>query len=169
MPNKEQVKLIQTAAGAVGLRASGHYYLLLAQYKRASGQPVTSCKQLTNSQIDDFLAICESLGWVYPGKTETYCRDKVARYRTRASIAQIEAIKKLAGDLGWNELQLKGMIKRMTDGKCNHIAFLRIWEAYNLIEALKNMLGRISGITYKNLQDVQEHMEVATDGANKKE
>ena len=100
-PNPRQIRLLQTAAGAVGLRQSGQYYLLLAQYLAPDGKPVTSCKQLTNAQIDNFLAICESLGFRHPGKPENFYRNKDARRYEEASFAQQAAIRHLAAELGW--------------------------------------------------------------------
>ena len=164
MPNKQQIKLLQTAAGAVGLRQSGQYYLMLGQYRQPNGQPVTSCKQMNNSQIDNFLAICESLGFRHPGKPENFYRDKDARRYDEASIAQQEAIKKLGGDLGWQEHQLAGMIKRMTRDQVDSVVKLAPRQAHQIIEALKNMVGRSTGRKYENCRDVQRDMEVAKDG-----
>ena len=73
MLNNSQIKLVQVAVRAAGLRGKGfdgRYRLLLGQYHQPNGQPVTSCKQLNNWQIDDLLAICESHGWRCPGKAD---------------------------------------------------------------------------------------------------
>ena len=58
---KKQIIIVQMAARGAGLRSKAgdkRYRLLLAQYKQSpSGKPVTSCKQLNNSQVTDFLAV----------------------------------------------------------------------------------------------------------------
>jgi len=167
MLNTQQIKLVQTAVRVAGLReknVDGRYRLLLAQYKQPNGRPVKSCKQLNNSQLEDLLAICEAHGWRMPGKTETFYREKVFKNSDYASYAQREAIKHLAGDLGWQDYQLAGMLRRMTGEKKTSLIQLTPAEAYNIIEALKIMLGRERGKQYTNLKEVQKDMEVATDG-----
>jgi len=163
-PNRGQIKLIQTAANAVGLRQSGQYYLLLAQYRAPDGTPVTSCKQMTNAQIDNFLAICESLGFRHPGRPDNFYRYRDARRYEEASFAQQAAIRHLAGDQGWNDRQLAGMLKRMTFDQVDTVVNLSPKQAHKIIEALKNMVGRSTGRNYKDCRDVQADMEVATDG-----
>jgi len=176
MLNNQQIKLVQTAVRAAGLRTKefeGRYRMLLGQYKQPNGSPVTSCKQLTNPQIEDLLAICEANGWRMPGKPADYYRQKAAKQSGYASYAQELAIKHLAGDLGWNDLQLTGMLKRMTGREIVTIATLRPKEAYKIIEALKAMVSRERGVNYSNLKQIQEdmdrvpeavHGEVAKDG-----
>ena len=172
MLNNNQIKLVQTAVRAAGLRSpkfDGRYRLLLAQYKRSNGAMVASCKQLTNSQLEDLLAICESHGWRCPGKAEDFFRSKVAknapsRFASQseaeggdsASFAQQEAIKNLAGDLGWNDNNLTGMIKRITRQRCSNIAELTSKEAFGLIEALKAILCRSVGKNYHNLSEIKD-------------
>lgn len=170
MLNNLQIRLIQTAVRVAGLRrkhSDGRYRLLLAQYKQPNGRPVRSCKQLNNSQLEDMLAICEAHGWRCPGKPEDYFRQKVAISQMAgnvASFAQQSAIKHLAGDLGWNEYQLNGMIKRITAAEATNITALTPAQAYKLIEALKAILGRETGKQYSNLSDVKKDMETARDG-----
>jgi len=168
MLNNQQIKLVQTAVRAAGLRGKGfdgRYRLLLAQYKNSAGHQVTSCKQLNNSQLTDMLAICESLGWRYPGRPANYFRKKLAETiygAGSASFAQQWAIAKLAEDLGWDDKQLAGMIERMTDGKVSYVAALSPQQAHGVIEALKNMFGRAVGKDYKNLKEIQTDMEVTS-------
>ena len=69
----------------------------------------------------------------------------------------------LAGDLGWDDNQLAGMVKRMTRGQVRSIAQLASRQAYVIIEALKNMFGRQTGKNYHTLRQVQNDME-AKDG-----
>lgn len=167
MLNNQQIKLIQTAVRTAGLRTvqfDGQYRLLLRQYLQPNGKPVTSCKQLNNSQLEDLLAICEAHGWRMPGKPVDFHRSKVATQSDIASFAQQSAIKKLAGDLGWNDYQLGGMLKRMTGGIVRSVTALSPRQAYKTIEALKAILTRGTGKHYSNLREVQEDMEVATDG-----
>jgi len=158
--NTDQIKLVQIAVKAAGIRlgpADERYYLLLRNYKQPNGSPVTSCKQLNNSQLEDILAICESQGWRMPGKPQDFFRRKVAASSDFASYAQQEGIKLLAGDLGWNEFQLGGMLKRMTGRACC-ISDLKPGEAYKVIEALKAMLERKTGETYKNLNEIESRL-----------
>jgi len=167
MLNKEQIKLVQCAARGAGLRGDrfspdGRYYMLLGQYRTNRCQKVTSCKQLTRDQMDDFLAICESLGWRHPGKPEGFYRDKVRHSREvdhAVSYAQIAVIKHLAGDLGMNDEQLGAFIGRMAKGQTSLIQLMD-WQAGKVIEGLKAMLGRRDGRTYETVADVaQEYME----------
>ena len=166
MLNPEQVKLLQTAVRAAGLRDRGQYYLVLGQYRQANRSPVTSCKQLNNYQAEDLLGICESYGWRHPGKPADYYRLKMVGASRVATGAQIGAIGKLAGDLGWNELQLGGMIKRMTGGRKTCVVELSPAEAYRLIEAMKAMFARQTGVDhYDNLTEVERQV---TDGPKTK-
>jgi hypothetical protein len=163
MLNTEQVKLIQTAVRAAGLRTSrfeGRYRLLLSQYRQPNGQPVESCKQLNNMQLEDMLAICESYGWRMPGRWENHYRLKRGVADLTASFAQQKAIEYLAGDLGWKESQLAGFLKRMTGGFAANVVSLSPAQAYNVIEALKAMLSRETGKEYENLREVEGDMEV---------
>lgn len=163
MLNKPQIILVQIACKQAGLRSAkfdGRYRMLLSQYKQPNGSPVKSCKQLNNMQLDDLLAICESHGWRQPGKPEDFYRRKAAEQACYAGYAQQEAIRHLAGDLGWNDLQLAGMLKRMTAGEVFHIAMLKPAQAFKIIEALKAMFSREKGKSYSNLKQIQEEMEV---------
>jgi len=162
MLNSSQIKLIQTAVRAAGLRSKdqdGRYRLLLAQYKKPNGQLVSSCKELNNSQIEDLLAICEAYGWQMPGKSKGYYQTKRALNTGYASFAQQAAIGHLAGDLGWNEYQLGGMLKRMTGGDVSNVAELGPNQAYKVIEAMKKMFSRQVGKQYNNMQQIKEGMK----------
>jgi len=64
--------------------------------------------------------------------------------------------------------QLGGMIQRMTGGRVKSVVMIAPREAHNIIEAMKNMVGKVAGKTYKNLKDVQTDMEVAKDGTKEK-
>jgi hypothetical protein len=145
----------------------GRYYFLLSQYRQPSKAPVTSCKQLNNSQTEDLLAICEANGWRMPGKPEDFYRQKVARQTDYANFSMQKAIKYLAGDLGWNDYQLGGMLKRMTNDKVDDAAYLTPREAYKVIEALKAMLERKIGKQFNNLKDIKEEMSAANCGEMK--
>ena len=163
MLNNNQIKLVQVAVRAAGLRTSrfeGRYRLLLGQYRQPNGQPVESCKQLNNMQLEDMLAICESYGWRMPGEPENYYRLKRGVAELTASFAQQKAIEYLAGDLGWKESQLGGFLKRMTGGFAANVVSLNPAQAYNVIEALKAMLSRETGKEYENLKEIEGDMEV---------
>lgn len=169
MPNNDQLKLIHIAAKAAGLitgKDDGRYRTLLRQYVTYRGGKATSSKQLNNRQIADLLAVCESLGWQHPGKASDHYR-KLADEQAvdgAVSIAQKEAIKYLAADLGWRDYQLNGFIDRMSGGAIESITELTPRMAYNLIEALKQMLSRQTGKSYANLTEIQDDMEVADNG-----
>lgn len=170
MLNNQQIRLVQKAVRVAGLRSKqfeGRYRMLLSQYQQPNSKPVKSCKQLNNYQLEDLLAICEAHGWRMPGKPANHFRFKVATQYSVASFAQQEAIKKLAGDFGWNDNQLRGMLKRMTGGFATNVAALTPAQAYKVIEALKAMLSRETGKQYSSLKEVQEDMEV-TDGQKSK-
>jgi hypothetical protein len=156
MPNNDQIKLIQTAARAAGLRngkQDGRYRMVLAQYR------VKSSKDMTNAQIDDFLAICEALGWRYPGKPETYFRSRAAASADgrMASWAQLEAIGHLSGDLGFQggDISMAKFISRMTCGRVDAKEQLTLDEAWTIISSLKAMLQRRDGVKYKNCTDIK--------------
>ena len=173
MLDKKQIKLVQTAVRAAGIRSKnfdGRYRMLLAQYRTASGSPVRTCKDLTNSQLDDLLAICETLGWRHPGKSEDHYRKKVNETALTgyASYAQKEAIKYLAGELGWDEVRVRGMLRRMTNGKVESLTELKRNAAFKIIEALKAILSRETEKSYSNLKQVREEMEAVRDGQEKK-
>jgi len=167
MLNNNQVKLVQTAVRAAGIRSrrfDGRYRLLLGQYKQYNKRPVTSCKQLTNRQLDDLLAICESLGFRMPGKGENFFRNKIIRTIDEISFAQQEAIRHLIGDIGWSDIQLEGFIRRMTADKIQYLPALTAKQAYDLIEALKAMVVRRIGKSCCNLQDLKTKIKGARDG-----
>jgi len=168
MLNNNQIKLVQTAVRAAGLRSKvfeGQYRFLLSHYTQPSGRPVTSCKQLNNMQLDDLLGICEAHGFRHPGKPDDFYRTRIAKNYGIASFAQQSAVKKLAGDLGWNEFQVGGLIKRLTAGEVTSITALTPRHAYKVIEALKAILSRQDGKQYSNLKEIeQDYMEAATDG-----
>ena len=167
MLNKQQIKLLQTAVRAAGLRDEeddGRYRLLLGQYRGPGGKPVTSCKQLHSSQLEDILAICEAMGWRYPGKSASFYRDRVASRGLLASFAQQAAINRLKDELGWEGYDLTGMIKRMTGERVKFVGQLKPDEAYKMIEAMREMFGRKVGKKYNKLQDVQRDTEVAANG-----
>lgn len=166
------------AAKGAGLRGNKHdpdsrYYLLMRQYKRSNGKPVESCKQLNRHQVDDFLAICESMGWRQPGKSETHHRDKAARdtYSESISVGQIAAIDYLRGDLGMTKEQLKTFVLRMTKKRTNSLMEASRREASAITEALKSMLSRKDNTNYQTLADVESaySTEAATDGENQKD
>jgi len=173
MLNNKQIKLVQMAVRAAGIRskhADGQYRLLLAQYKQSDGRPVNSCKQLNNWELEDLLAICESQGWQCPGKEPGHFRRKVAGSQVTgryASFAQQSAIQKLAGDLGWADYQLAGMVKRMTKGAKTNIASLSAAEAYRIIEALKAMFSRERGKRLNTLKDVEREVTDGEDTSRK--
>ena len=164
--------MLQTAVRAAGLRGrssaqENRYRLLLGKYLQSSGAKVTSCKQLNNSQLEDLLALCESLGWRMPGVRETWFRDKAVRNVDGdiASYAQQQAIRYLAGDLGWADNNLVGLICKITNGSCEGVEQLSSRQAWATIECLKSMLGRQKGKEYKTLKDVRDDAERnVTDG-----
>lgn len=167
MPNKGQIKLIQTAVRKAGLRygkgGDKRYRVLLSQYKRSDGCPVTSCKQLTNLQIDDLLAICEARGFRVPGRPDDYLRRKAGKRDESISVAQRQAIDYLAGDLGWGHEQVAGFIGRMTGGAIDSVMLLSPAQGYAVIEGLKAIFGRSRGRSYTNLKQIEDDLKGGTD------
>ena len=164
MLNNNQIKLVQVAIRSAGLRTKycdGRYRLLLARYCQPNGSSVKSCKQLNNWQLDDLLAICESLGWRYPNKSDDYYRQKVRdnQLTDGLSMAQLNAIGFLSGDLGWDEIHLNYFLKKMT-GQDAAVKLSKM-QAFGVIEALKAMYGRKEGKDYKNLKEIQKDTEVS--------
>jgi len=167
MLTNNQIKLVQTAVKAAGIRTrrfDGRYRMLLGQYKQYFGRPVTSCKQLTNRQLDDLLAICESLGFRMPGKAENFLRNKIIRQTDEISFAQMEAIKYLAGDLGWSDIQVEGFVARMTQDQIRYLPALTAKQAFNIIEGLKNIVNKKIGEYCQNLQDLKNKIKGIKDG-----
>lgn len=158
MLTADQIKLVQVAARAVGLRLKGfdgRYRMLLSQYIKSDGSAVTSCKDLNKYQFEDFLAICESLGFRSPGKSDTYYRDIVSQSGELASYAQQKAIEHLRGDCGWSVDNLNQFILKMT-GKALTVSTISTAQAAKIIEAFKAILGRTGGRNFKSLKEVQE-------------
>jgi len=170
MLNNQQIKLVQMAVRAAGLRTKhfdARYRLLLRQYKQPSGDMVTSCKQLNAMQMEDLLAICESHGWRYPGKPADHFRKKAASRYTVASFAQQSAIKNLAFDIGWSLENLFDFITKQTKHKARYLDQLTPKHAYEVIEALKAIVSRKQGRCYKNLNEIREDFtKGATDAQN---
>jgi hypothetical protein len=164
--------MVQTALRAAGLRGrnsaqESRYRMLLGKYLQSSGAKVTSCKQLNNSQLEDLLALCESMGWRCPGKTENYFRCKAERNVDGdiASFAQQQAIRHLAGDLGWTDSNLIGLIFKMTKGICDGLEQLSSRQAWGIIECLKSMFARKQGKPYQTLKDIRDDVEgIVKDG-----
>jgi len=158
--NKQQIKLIQTAVRAAGLRSNGddrRYRLLLRQYRTGSGRPAVSCKELTNRQVDDLLAICEAMGWRHPQYEPDHFRRKAAEEGSLGpSFALRQAIAYLAADLGWSPEGLKKMISRMTGGQTDALSRMTSRQAWALAEAMKSMLERIDKRTYRSLQEAAQ-------------
>jgi len=162
--NKGQIQLIQVAVRAAGIRGEcgdKRYRMVLAQYKKPSGGPCTSSKDLNPEQMEDLLALCESMGFRMLGKSATCCRDKVAMRAidgNRASAGQQAAIRHLSRDLGWDDRQLRGMIAHYTQGRCNSELSLSKKDAWGLTEAMKAMVHR-TGIRGTNLKAIKQSME----------
>ena len=163
MPSNKQLKLIHIAARRAGLivkKDDRRYRLLLSQYTARDRTRAKSSKQLNNSQIEDLLAICESMGWD-SGRGATHFRDKVARHGHLASFAQQSAILHLRGDLGWNAENLKGFIRRMTHNTRSSVAELTPKDASKIIEALKNITLRAKGMSPNTTLTQIKDMEVS--------
>lgn len=163
MPSNKQLKLIHIAARQAGLivkKDDRRYRLLLLHYVAPNGLPAKSSKQLNNTQIEDLLAVCESMGFD-SGRGEHHFRDKSARHGYLASFAQQSAILYLRDDLGWNAENLKGFICRMTSGKKFSVAELAPKEGSNIIEALKNMFLRTHGMSPNTTLNQIKDTEVA--------
>jgi len=52
----------------------------------------------------------------------------------------------------------------MTHRRIDNVANLSARQAYVVVEAMKQMFSRRTGKRYRDLKDIQEDMEVATDG-----
>jgi hypothetical protein len=168
--NKGQIQLIQVAVRAAGIRGEvgdKRYRLVLAQYTKPSGGPCTSSKDLDPQQMEDLLALCESMGFRMLGKSATCCRDKVAMRAIdghRASAGQQAGLRHLYQDLGWHDYQFRGFVDQFTQGRCKSELTLTRQDAWGLTEAMKAMLLRQTGIKAKNLKDIQTSMEAINDG-----
>jgi len=166
--NNKQIQLIQIAAKEAGLRGNrfeGRYRMLLGQFIRPDKSKVTSCKQLNNLQFEEFLAICESMGFRCKGKSPTHFRDRVENRGHYASPQQKAAIEHLAGDIGWSIDNLNAFVKKTTDGQIASVAVIKPKQAWMVIEALKNILSKKTGRSYANLKEVTEDFtQEAKDG-----
>jgi len=164
--NADQIKLIHVAVKAAGMN-NARYRLLLTQYTQANGARVKSCKQMNNRQVDDLLAICESLGWRHPVKPENFYRQKVQRdnhgMSDTPSFAARSAVLHLAEDLGWGKQGLKQMIDRITKGRTDSLSLMTHREIYNLIEASKAMISRLDKKAYKTLTQIRDAKQPLTE------
>ena len=173
MLSGKQIRLVQVAARAAGLRTNGHdgrYRLVLMQYKKPDSRPVKNCKELDHAQLEDFMGVCESLGFRMPGKSSNYFRTKVLQSRTAgryASFAQQAAIGHLGLDLGWGIEQVAGFLRRMTGDKVEDVERLSPSQAHNVIEALKAMYCRGQNKNCTTLNEIKKDTEV-THGEIKK-
>ncbi|MFA5252785.1 MAG: hypothetical protein WC454_09415 [Phycisphaerae bacterium] len=168
MLDNAQVRLVQIAVRKAGLRTAafdGRYRMLLGQYLQPDGSPVTSCKQLNNAQLDDLLAICESMGWRMPGKPEDFYREKINKKDDIASFGQQAAIKHLADDLGIIGEHLSRFIMHQTNNAADDRAMLSPVQAYKVIEGLKALVMKNTGIKFKNLTEISNHYKGAKDGS----
>ena len=169
----KQIQLVQIAARQAGLRGTrfeGRYHMLLGQYKQSSGEPVTSCKQLNGFQMEEFLAICESMGFRCKGKPDDHFRQLVSSRGEYASPGQKIAIKNLVGDLGWTVVNLNGFIKKMTKGEVDNISEINSRQAWKIIEAFKNMVSKKTGKKYNSLKEIKDDFtQEAKDGKNDKQ
>lgn len=169
MLDNNQVRLIQIAVRKAGLRTAafdGRYRMLLGQYLLPDGKPVTSCKQLNNAQLDDLLAICESMGWRMPGKPEDFYREKINQKDDMASFGQQAAIKHLAADIGMVfGPHLANFIRHQTNHNADSVAMLSPSQAYKVIEGLKALVQKQTGKKFKTLTEISEHYKGATDGS----
>lgn len=164
MVNNAQLKLIHQAARAAGLidkTGDQRYRLVLRQYRDRDGRPAASSKQLSNQQIDDLLALCESLGFRLPNRPSHYFRDKAAAGYRQATIPTLAALRQLAGDLGWTEAHLANFLRRMArPGETADLAALPPRLAYVAIEAMKAIFNRTSGMDFvrqPTLDDVRRY------------
>jgi len=162
MLNNKAIKLVHAAARGAGLitKLQGckpddrRYRLLLDNYK------AKSCKDLSASALEDFLSICESLGWAN-NKGSRHYRDKSDKrhWSHKATPAQRSAIDHLRGDLGWTPENLKGFIRRQTGGEPELPSELTRQQAHGLIEGLKAIYGRSNGMssqpTLAQIQDTE--------------
>lgn len=161
MLNKDQIKLVQTAVRAAGIRnpgQDGRYRLLLAHYKQPNRCPVASCKDLNNWQLDDLLAICEAQGWRQPDKSEDFYRRKVAAGNGYASFAVQSAINHLRGDLGWPIEHLHNFIEKMT-GRITTVVNLTPREGYKVIEGLKAIFNHKHGTNCSTIRQIKEETQ----------
>lgn len=149
-----QIRSLQIAARQVGLRCGkddGRYKLLLMQYKEPHGRGCQSCKELNQTQYEDFMAICESMGFVHFSGDKRHYRDKRDSRGDCKSFAQLEAIKAMASDLGWDSEHLQAFCVKM--GKAP-LTYLSGVDAGKIIEALKAMIGRRDNTHYTRVADV---------------
>jgi hypothetical protein len=164
MVNNAQLKLIHQAARAAGLidkTGDQRYRLVLRQYRDRDGRPAASSKQLSNQQIDDLLALCESMGFRLPNRPSHFFRDKAAAGYRHATIPTLAALRQLAGDLGWTDAHLANFLRRMArPGESTDLITLPPRLAYVAIEAMKAMFNRTSGMNQPvqpTLADVQRY------------
>jgi hypothetical protein len=89
-----------------------------------------------------------------PNQAEDFYRKKVAAGDHVISFAQSEAIRYLAGDLGWDNTHLHNFIASQTKQRAYTVIELTPREGYEIIEALKAMFNRKNGTNCKTLDDI---------------
>jgi hypothetical protein len=136
----DQIKLIHVAAGKARLNRAQYEMML----RNVAG--VESCKELTNAQFEDCMAVLEDEG--FEGH---YWRDKVAARagggrateRMIWKITELHAqYEELRGD-GDPHYELSGLVARATKNRTRSFGELTPREAWNMIEQIKKMIERL--------------------------
>ena len=129
-----QLQIIHTAQRQLKLE-DGQYRMILKNVA-----DVASSKDLTNSTFEQVMAFLEDLGFSPNGQPSTYWRDKVAsRQSGEVTERQLQLIGALAADAS---IDAAGFAWRMSNHRTRTPGELSSREAYNVIEALKQIVDR---------------------------
>jgi hypothetical protein len=139
MITPQQIKLIHIAATRAALNRQ-QYKLLL----RNVGD-VESCKQLSQASYEDCMAVLEDSGFKDTERGEHYWRGMVERRADRCSSRMAFMIHKLAADPAFT-YDLGGFCLRMSIQRTADPLLLTPREAWNVIEAMKQILDREPGV-----------------------
>lgn len=142
---KEQIRAIKAMQRRAQLDDPA-YRLVLAN---VAG--VTTCKDLDNAGFEDVMAVMEDWAAQREGDSGSYWRDKVARRGSRGTERMIWKIRELHGQyeelrgLDDTHYELGGLAARVSKQRTSDLAQLTPRECWNLIEALKDIIERLSG------------------------
>jgi len=133
MPTPLELKLIHMAYRQAGLEEE-HYRMIL---RNVAG--VESAKLLSQTDLENVMAVLEDSGFRHAGKPADYWRSKVA---LRGSICGERMVRKIEDLAAGQKYDLAGLCRRVSAERVARVDKLMPREAYQLIEALKAICAR---------------------------
>jgi phage gp16-like protein len=133
MATPQQMTLIRVACQKLGQDDSWRKMVLW----NVAG--VESSKDLGNAEVEEVMAVLESMGFRHQGKHETYWRDKTERAARYANERVVRKIEELAQE---SRYALDAMCRKFSNNRTCHPGKLTPREAWMLIEMYKTANAR---------------------------